>query len=277
MMVFVFANMIALAVRFAKAERELAVATGKSEKLAMRNVALDSLNRMKTEYLTNISHEMKTPLTVASVGVQVANELIGEAPGEDAAAARDQLKNAQSEIMRLSRIVAGNLELASMRESRQHMEKLNLRSLLAASAESYRLMVENAGNRLETDLAEDLVPVFGGADLLAQVATNLLQNANRHTRGGLITIMAKNEGAMARVTVRDTGGGIAPEFLPHVFERGVSDGGTGYGLYLCKTIIEAHGGAISIKSELGKGTSVTFTLPRYEGQIPIKTEEEPDE
>jgi signal transduction histidine kinase len=69
------------------------------------------------------------------------------------------------------------------------------------------------------------------------------------------------------VTVTDTGTGIAAELLPHVFERGVSTGGTGFGLYLCKTVVESHGGRIWIESTPGSGTTTRFALPTYEGQF----------
>ena len=68
------------------------------------------------------------------------------------------------------------------------------------------------------------------------------------------------------VTVKDTGDGISAELLPRVFERGVSAGGTGFGLYLCKTVVESHGGRIWIESEPGSGTTVSLALPTYEGQ-----------
>jgi signal transduction histidine kinase len=99
------------------------------------------------------------------------------------------------------------------------------------------------------------------------VLANLLSNAADHTQDGHITLAAHLAGKYITVSVTDTGNGIEPEFLPNVFERGVSGrGGTGYGLYICKTVVEAHGGTIEIESEPGKGTAVTFTVPVYGGQ-----------
>ena len=109
--------------------------------------------------------------------------------------------------------------------------------------------------------------MFGDADLLTQVLTNLLQNAGRHTENGAVTISAARTDHEIAVEVRDTGRGISPQLLPHVFERGVSTDGTGFGLYLCKTVVESHGGRILIESAPGKGTAVCFTLPIYEGQV----------
>ena len=116
-------------------------------------------------------------------------------------------------------------------------------------------------------------------DLLSQVVSNILQNAGAHMEKGLIFITAARKINEITISVRDTGTGIPPELLSHVFERGVTDGGntsgddglagggTGFGLYLCKTVVESHGGRIWIESELGQGTTVSFTLPAYEGQI----------
>jgi signal transduction histidine kinase len=115
--------------------------------------------------------------------------------------------------------------------------------------------------------SEKVLTIFGSADLLTQVLTNLLQNAGAHTENGTVTVRAKRDGGEITVTVKDTGTGIPPALLPRVFERGVSTGGTGFGLYLCKTVVESHGGMVWIESNPGEGTAVYYTLPVYEGQF----------
>ena len=129
-----------------------------------------------------------------------------------------------------------------------------------------RLSLQKNGNTLNTSI-EPSLSVFGSADLLAQVLTNILQNAGQHTGNGTIALSAKKTSRTITVTVSDTGTGISGEMLPNVFERGVSDGGTGFGLYLCKTVLESHGGSIWIESRQGNGTAVYFSLPVYEGQL----------
>jgi len=95
----------------------------------------------------------------------------------------------------------------------------------------------------------------------------LLSNAANHTQNGEIALTADFSDGYISVSIADTGEGIDPELLPRIFERGVSGrGGTGYGLVICKTVIEAHGGVIKAESEPGKGTTVTFTVPVYGGQ-----------
>ena len=127
------------------------------------------------------------------------------------------------------------------------------------------LVLQKRGNELKTEVADGLT-VFGDTDLLSQVMANLIQNANAHTENGGILLSAVRDGGTIIITVRDNGSGISPELLPRVFERGVSDGGTGFGLFLCKTVVESHGGRIWIESKPGCGTTAHFALPVYEGQ-----------
>lgn len=138
-------------------------------------------------------------------------------------------------------------------------------TLLHSSMEMFSLHLQKRGTTLTEEIAAGLT-VFGNADLLAQVMANLIQNAAAYTHLGEVTLRAEKKGQEVLVTVKDTGDGISPELLPHVFERGVSTGGTGFGLYLCKMVVESHGGRIWIESEPGNGTAVTFALPVYEGQ-----------
>ena len=231
-----------------------------------RNVVLAQANRAKTEFLANASHEMRTPLTVTSVNVQVVMRML-EDMGENLndPEARELLENAQSEIMRLSRMVGGMLTLASMSEDTDR-QKLDYTALLKSGAEMLRLTLGEQGIALETDI-EDGLTVFGNADLLAQVLANLLQNVRMHTTNGTATVNAEKRGAEITTVVRDAGSGIPQEILHNVFERGVSTGGTGFGLFLCKTVVESHGGSIWIESNPGDGTAVYFSLPVYEGQM----------
>lgn len=236
------------------------------KKLDEQNALLEQTNKFKTEFLANLSHEMRSPLTVTSVNIQTAMDVLEDMGDlvEDPEAAK-LLKSAQNEIMRLSRMVGGMLTLASMSES-VDKHKLNLSELLQSTAEMLRPGIGKHGSTVKTDIESELY-VFGNADLLMQVLSNLLQNARIYTQNGSITVGAKRQGNIITITVQDTGQGISAELLPRVFERGVSTDGTGYGLYLCKTVVESHGGKIWIESMPGDGTTVYYTLPYYEGQI----------
>jgi len=235
-------------------------------KLDEQNLLLARANRAKTEFLANASHEMRTPLTVVSVNVQMVSSLLkrmGHAAMDPKAA--ELLADAQSEVMRMSRMVGGMLTLASISESTEK-SKTDLSALLRGTADMLRLLLAKRGNELDTEISDRLC-VFGDADLLSQVVVNLIQNAHAHSENGNIRLRAARQDSTITITVQDNGSGISPEMLPRVFERGVSDGGTGFGLFLCKTVVESHGGRIWIESEPGKGTVACFTLPVYQGQL----------
>ena len=238
--------------------------------LATKNAILAEANRAKIQFLANASHEMRTPLTVISVNVQMVSGILKHM-GETALdpQAQELLADAQSEIMRLSRMTGGMLTLASISENTTRI-KADLSAILQSTADMLRLLVSKRGNKLETEIGDGFT-VFCDVDLISQIAVNLIQNANAHTKNDVIRLCAVRNGEAITVTVSDHGSGIAPELLPHVFERGVSgkngaSGGTGFGLFLCKTVVESHGGEIWVESEPEEGTVVYFTLPVYEGQ-----------
>ena len=236
------------------------------KKLDQQNYILERASLAKTEFLSNTSHEMRTPLTVISVNVQTVAEIL-EDMGDTVkdGEATELLQNAQQEIMRLARMVGGTLTLAAMSENTDK-KAVDFSTLLRSSAEMFSLHLQKRGNTLTLEIAGGLT-VFGNADLLAQVVANLLQNASAYTGQGKVNLTAQKSGHDILVSVKDSGDGISAELLPHVFERGVSTGGTGFGLYLCKTVVESHGGRIWIESEPGNGTTVNFALPTYEGQL----------
>ena len=238
------------------------------KELEEANNALHELNRMKTEFLQDIKHEIRNPLHVISLGTDYVKSRIG-APGgaEEALGALDIIQN---EAIRLGRMVNGMVELATMSDSPKNREKVDFAALLRHCAETARLQAEQSKNTLRVELAPDLPYVYAEAEQLERVPVNLLSNAVNATENGEIALEASVESNYITVRVRDTGEGIPPALLPRVFERGVSGkggkGGKGYGLAICKTIVEAHGGEIKIKSGQGKGTAVTFTIPVYGGQ-----------
>ncbi|MDR1049564.1 MAG: HAMP domain-containing histidine kinase [Deltaproteobacteria bacterium] len=238
--------------------------TRQKRELDERNEILAQASMAKTQFLSNASHDMRTPLTVISVNVQTVMETLRKIDVGDQEA-HELLQNSQNEIMRLARMVRGMLTLASMSENTEK-KIVDLSLMLRSGAETLRLNFRKNENELEIDVADNLT-IFGNADLMAQVTTNILQNANNHTMGGRISVGARREGGRVLVELADTGSGIDPELLPHVFKRGVSDKGTGLGLSLCKTVVESHGGMIWIASRLGEGTTVSFTLPQHESQL----------
>jgi signal transduction histidine kinase len=229
--------------------------------LETNNASLESLNRMKTEFFKNLNHDLKTPLTVVSVSVADAADMLDYEFDEKVM--REILQNAQKETMRIARMMNIAMANTTLHEERRDMKPVDIAGLLRESAITYRALLERNGNTLKVDVPQALPYIFGDTDLLLHVLSNLLSNANRYTKNAAISINAVEQDGNITVKVSDTGIGIKPELLPHIFERGVSDRGTGLGLPICKAAIEAHHGTINVKSEYGQGTSVTFNIPVF--------------
>ena len=244
-----------------KTERLAMEATIREKGLVAANESLDRINRMKNEFFQNMSHDFKTPLTVISAQVlNVTDMLDFNLDKEDI---RDSMDTAQREVMRLTRMVDGSMKQSYLYDNRQDMEPLDLGTLLREQGETFRALLERNGNNLTINIPQKPLSIFGNNDMLLHVLSNLLSNANRHTRNGEISITVKESDETITVVVKDSGSGVRPELLPYIFERGVSDTGTGLGLSICEAAIQAHGGKISISSEYGQGTVVVFTLPTY--------------
>jgi len=237
------------------------------QRLAAENAVLANLSRMKTEFLKDIQHEVRSPLLIISTGTDFTNHCLDTG---DMVKARDMQSTIQNEAMRLGRMVNGMVELAT--ESAEQSgdtsrEKIDFAEMIKTCAENTRLVLEQRGNSLLVEIAPDLPHVYAEAEQLTRVPVNIFANAVRSTENGKISVKATANEGYITVQITDTGEGIAAELLPHVFERGISGkGGKGYGLSICKTIVEAHGGTIEIESEQGAGTTVTFTIPVYGGQ-----------
>jgi signal transduction histidine kinase len=224
---------------------------------------------MKDEFISLISHELRTPLT--SINGYVALLLEGEA-GPLAEEQREFLtivrKNADrlmglvNELLDLSRIEAGKVEL--------NRARLDLGPLIRDVASSLRLQIEAKGQQLELDLADDLPSVWADPDRVTQILTNLVSNAHKYTpAGGSIFVRARGQDGRVRVEVRDTGIGLAPDEQAQLFTRFFRArnkatrevGGTGLGLAITRSLIELHGGEISVTSAPGQGSTFCCTLP----------------
>ena len=278
-LVLVLALLIMLLNRSRKTERLTLEAKIREQALLADNEMLDRLNRTKLEFFQNLNHDLKTPLTVISTSVLNAADMLDFELDKDEM--RECLGNAQREIMRMARMVESAMKYSSLHDNRHDMAPIDIAQLLHEGAETYRALLERYGNSLLLDVPLTLPCVFGNADILLHVMSNLMSNANRHTRNGGVFIEARCVLIGTRpevlVTVRDDGDGIKPDLLPYVFNRGVSEGGTGLGLSICKTAIEAHGGAIGIESECGKGTAVWFAIPIIERRERPQEREKGDE
>ncbi len=227
--------------------------------------ALLRLDRARKEFLSNVSHELRTPLS----SIKLMLETVLEAPEQEA---RDLfVPQALAQVDRLAALVGQLLEQARA-ESGQlklNVRDVDLEEIARPIVASFDQQAANKGIELELTALRP-VRVEADPDRLAQVFVNLIDNALRHTRGGgriRVEVDARDSDAVLRV--RDTGEGIPYRDLPHIFERFYvvdrsrkrGSSGAGLGLAIVKGIIDAHGGAISAESMLGRGTAFTIRLP----------------
>lgn len=168
-------NVIALTLNFAEVENALQEAKNRQKALNATNRLLDRLNRMKTRFMANISHEMKTPLTVMSVHAQLSRALLNS--DADKAEITQSLVTISQESKRLARMVGGMLDLMNMQESESDMEELDIGLSLRNAAVTYGALLEKKGNVLVLDVPDRLPMVWGNADMLTQVILNLFANA----------------------------------------------------------------------------------------------------
>ena len=227
--------------------------------------ALLRLDRARKEFLSNVSHELRTPLS----SIKLMLETVLEAPEQEA---RDLfVPQALAQVDRLTALVGQLLEQARA-ESGQlklNVRDVDLEEIARPIVASFDQQAANKGIELELTALRP-VRVEADPDRLAQVFVNLIDNALRHTAGGgriRVEVDARDSDAVLRV--RDTGEGIPYRDLPHIFERFYvvdrsrkrGSSGAGLGLAIVKGIIDAHGGAISAESMLGRGTAFTIRLP----------------
>jgi len=217
-------------------------------------------------FSADASHELRTPLTI------LHGELESMAQRDDLpAAVREGLGSTLEETERLSRIVENLLTISRLEAGEARVERtlLNLSEITRSTAEQMRLLAEEKNIALSFS-ASDPVLVEGDPSRLKQVIVNLLDNAIKYTpNGGSVEIATRNVNGFASLEVRDTGLGIAPSDLPHIFERFYRAdkarsrelGGSGLGLSIVKSIVVAHGGEVTVSSDGTTGAQFTVTLP----------------
>jgi two-component system phosphate regulon sensor histidine kinase PhoR len=228
---------------------------------------LRRLEAVRRDFVANVSHELKTPLTSIS---GYAETLLSLPP--DPEMGRVFLGTILGNARRMQRLVDDLLDLSRIESGRWQPVRTEI-DVAAAARESWT----EVAARPEPHRMEFTVEVEPGAeklcadlDAVRQVLTNLLENSLRHTpAGGAIACLARREGNGVAVSVRDNGAGITREHLPRIFERfyradssrSREEGGTGLGLAIVKHLVEAHGGRVAAESDLGRGTTVTCWFP----------------
>lgn len=229
----------------------------------------ERLESLRREFVANVSHELRTPLTTIKSYVET---LLDNEDTLDPAVSRRFLTVVNAEVDRMTRLVRDLLQLAQLDAGQVRWDKrpLDMGQVVQEVAERFRMPAERAGLTLTVRRPENLPPVIADRDRVEQVLANLISNAIKFTpAGGWVELCLTRDGQVVRTTVADSGVGIPYEDQPRIFERfyrvdkarSRALGGTGLGLSIARQIVEAHGGEISLASEPGKGTEVTFTLP----------------
>jgi heavy metal sensor kinase len=265
------------AVTVDRLDRRLAVANPHDELGRLTrtiNALLTRLERSFTEirrFTADASHELRTPLTALRTEVEVALT-------RPLSLADHQLLlgGVLEELVRMSRLTDQLLALSRRDAGVEHWTpvRLSLHSLMSGVVDTLRPLAESRGVRLQFDAAT-ATEVSGDEGRLRQVFINLIDNALKHTpEGGTVTVQIEQQNHVVIVTVADTGAGIAPEHLPHVFDRFYrvdkartrAEGGTGLGLSIAQSIAQAHGGAIEMTSTVGQGTVCRVILPQGQNE-----------
>ncbi len=232
--------------------------------LVLRDVTdLKRLEAVRRDFVANVSHELKTPLTSIA---GYAETLVQEAaPGPAREFAATILKNAR----RMQQLVDDLLDLSRIESGgwRPKPEVLAVEHAALAAWEPFRDTATQRG--IAFDLAAGAATVYSDPDALHQILTNLFDNAVRHAPGGRIAVRAREQPEGTTIEVADTGSGIPPEHLPRIFERfyrvdparSREAGGTGLGLAIVKHLAEAHGGRVEAQSTIGRGTTIRLWFP----------------
>lgn len=231
---------------------------------------LRRLETVRRDFVANVSHELKTPLTSIS---GYAETLVQEAP--DPETTRRFLGVILSNARRMQRLVDGLLDLSRI-ESGGWRPAPEAVELGPVAREAWGLLADRAAERqiaFQPEVAPDASVVHADPDAVRQVLSNLFDNAIRHTpAGGRITLATRRHAAGVALEVRDTGSGITGEHLPRIFERfyradpsrARDGGGTGLGLAIVKHLVEAHDGQVSAESQVGRGTLIRCWFPDRE-------------
>ncbi len=225
---------------------------------------LKALDRMKDEFISMSAHELKTPLTaVTSLFQQMSSKELGELTKKQEKALGiisrgvERLRGSVEKILEILKLESGRMELFK--------EKMQLAPLIQDVVEHMKPLA-TLKKITFTQRMNKLPPVEADGKHIATVLTNLIENAIKFTpEGGKVTVEAEQRGNQILVQVRDTGAGIAKKDLPKLFTKffqaNHTKPGTGLGLSICKQLVGAHGGEIWCESELGKGSTFSFTLP----------------
>lgn len=228
------------------------------------------IDKMKTELISNVSHELRTPLSTIKEGIALVYEgTLGSLHPDQ----KHMLATVKNNIDRLARLINDLLDISKIEAGKMELRKssVNIASLLEEVFSSFQNQAKSKEIKLIIGVNKDIQSIYIDRDRIYQVMTNLIANSIKFTpAGGCITVATKDMQRQVEISVMDTGAGISPQNIAGLFDRfsqfnrvyGPGDGGTGLGLAISKEIVEMHGGRIWVQSEVGEGSTFTFSIPK---------------
>ncbi|OOQ61552.1 ATP-binding protein [Mucilaginibacter pedocola] len=238
-----------------------------------RAEALAEIDRSKTAFFSNVSHEFRTPLTLMLGPLE---DILAKTELPDNL--KDPIESTHRNALRLLKLVNNLLDYSRVEAGRAQAayQPVNLAELTADLASSFRSIIEKAGMALHVLVEPLQYPAYADRQMWEKIVLNLLSNAFKYTLKGTISVSLQQAGKNAVLEVQDTGVGIPEKELPHMFERfhrvensaGRTHEGTGIGLSLVHELVQLHGGEISVESIEGEGSTFTVAIPLGKAHLP---------
>lgn len=248
----------------------------RSERLKIEMEERKRADKLKDEFIGLVSHELRTPLAIIREGIDL---VMDDVPGPINPKQREILNVSRENVDRLARIIEELLDISKIESGKLGLarERINLAEVVRDVASLFKEKVAKRDLDLEIHLPQKELAVYADRDKTMQVLTHLINNALKFTEKGGIRISAWEENGEAACAVSDTGIGISSEDLSKLFDKfqqlgrlaGAGEKGTGLGLSIAKGIVELHRGRIWVESQPEKGTTFTFTLPKYTQETPL--------
>jgi PAS domain S-box-containing protein len=237
---------------------------------------LKKIDEMKTDFISIVSHELRTPLSISKEGLSlVLDRVAGEINEKQSVI----LSAAKNNMDRLARIIDILLDISKIEAGKMKLKKemVDVVEIVNQVVAGFKLRAKDKNIALRTEFSANSIKLFADHDKLHQIFTNLVNNALKFTEKGYILLAAHELDGKVECKVADSGIGISPKNLSRVFVKfeqftrnaGPGERGAGLGLSIVKRLVEMHHGRISVASELGKGTTFTFVLPKSKSNSSI--------